>query len=111
MAEIVEVDFMAEQAGYKYLKPKAGSNYRQLFVNGRIRAEIIFRETIGLEPLTPEDVAKEYGLPVHAVLEAIDYCLHNQELLDADRAREAARMKAAGRDQRIYVSGNSKPEE
>ena len=28
---------MAEQAGYKYLKPKAGSNYRQLFVNGRIR--------------------------------------------------------------------------
>jgi hypothetical protein len=34
MAEIVEVDFMAEQAGYKYLKPKAGSNYRQLFVNG-----------------------------------------------------------------------------
>jgi hypothetical protein len=34
MAEIVEVDFMAEQVGYKYLKPKAGSNYRQLFVNG-----------------------------------------------------------------------------
>ncbi|HEV2946787.1 MAG TPA: hypothetical protein VGX70_05390, partial [Gemmataceae bacterium] len=33
----------------------------------------------------PEDVAKEYGLPVHAVLEAIDYCLHHQELLDADR--------------------------
>jgi hypothetical protein len=105
------VDFMAEQAGYKYLKPKAGSNYRQLFVNGRIRAEIIFRETIGLEPLTPEDVAKEYGLPVHAVLEAMGYCLHNQELLDADRAREAARMKAAGRDQRTYVSGNSKLEE
>jgi hypothetical protein len=52
-----------------------------------------------LEPLAPEDVAKEYGLPVHAVLEAIDYCLHHQELLDADRAREAARMKAAGRDQ------------
>ena len=111
MAEIVEVDFMAEQAGYKYLKPKAGSNYRQLFVNGRIRAEIIYRETIGLEPLAPDDVAKEYGLPVHAVLEAIDYCLHNQELLDGDRAREVARMKAAGRDQRTYVSGNSKPEE
>ena len=102
---------MAEQAGYKYLKPKAGSNYQQLFVNGRIRAEIIYRETIGLEPLAPEEVAKEYGLPVEAVVEAIDYCLHNQELLDADRAREAARMKAAGRDQWPYASRNSKPEE
>jgi hypothetical protein len=111
MGEIVDVDFMAEQAGYKYLKPKAGSNYRQLFVNGRIRVEIIYRETIGLEPLAPDDVAKEHGLPVHAVLEAIDYCLHNQELLDADRARESARMKAAGRDQRTYSSSNSKPEE
>jgi len=60
-------------------------------VNGRIRAEIIYRETIGLEPLAPEDVAKEYGLPVEAVLEAIDYCLHNQEVLDADRSCEAAR--------------------
>jgi hypothetical protein len=93
MAEIVEVDFMAEQAGYKFLKPKAGSNYRQLFVNGRIRAEILYRETIGLEPLAPEDVAKEYGLPVEAVLEAIDYCLHHQELLDADRAPDPARIE------------------
>jgi len=84
-------DDRAEQVGYEYLKPKAGSNYRQLFVNGRIQAEIIYRATIGLEPLTPEDVAKEYGLPVHAVLEAIDYCLHNQEVLDADRSCEAAR--------------------
>jgi hypothetical protein len=48
---------------------------------------------------------------VQAVLEAIDYCLHHQELLDADRARESARMKAAGRDQRTYISSNSKPEE
>jgi hypothetical protein len=31
---------MAELIEYKYLKPKPGSNYRQLFVNGRIRAEI-----------------------------------------------------------------------
>jgi hypothetical protein len=94
---------MAEQAGYKYLKPKAGSNYRQLFVNGRIRAEIIYRKTIALEPLAPEDVAKEYGLPVHAVLEAIDYCLHNQELLDADtgRARRTRVLQSSGSSKRI----------
>ena len=102
---------MAERVEYKYLKPKPGLNYRQLFVNGRIRAEVLYRETVGLEPLAPEEVARQYGLPVEAVVEAIDYCLHNQELLDADRAREAARMKTAGRDQWPYASRNSKPEE
>jgi hypothetical protein len=56
------------------------------------------RPTAGPEPLTPEEVAREYGLPVEAVAEAIDYCLRNQKLLDEERAREAARIKAAGRD-------------
>jgi hypothetical protein len=93
---------MTKRIEYQYLKPKPGSNYRQLFVNGRIRAEILYRETVGLEPLTPEEVASEYGLPVEAVVEAIDYCLHNQQLLDGERAREAARIHAAGRDQWPY---------
>jgi hypothetical protein len=85
---------------YKYLLPKPGSNYRQLFVHGRIRAEILYRETVGPEPLTPEEVASQYGLPVDAVVEAIDYCLRSdvQNLLDTERAREEARIKAAGRD-------------
>jgi len=30
---------------YKYLIPKRGSKYRQLFVNGRIRAEILYSMT------------------------------------------------------------------
>jgi hypothetical protein len=101
---------MAEQGDYKYLKPKPGSNYRQLFVHGRIRAEILFRETVGTEPLTPEEVAREYGLPVEAVLEAIDYCPRGdiQQLLDVERAREEARIKAAGRDQWHYAPRDSK---
>jgi hypothetical protein len=91
---------MADLSQYKHLKPKPGSNYRQLFVNGRIRAEILYRETIGPEPLTPEQVATEYGLPVEAVLEAVAYCQHGdtQQLLEAERARETARIKSAGRD-------------
>jgi hypothetical protein len=100
---------MAEHVQYKYLKPKAGSNYRQLFVNGRIRAEILYRETVGTEPLTPDAVAREYGLPVEAVVEAILYCLHNQPLLDAERAREASRIKAAGRDRWPYAPQEPKP--
>jgi hypothetical protein len=100
---------MAEPSEYKYLRPKPGSNYRQLFVNGRIRAEILYRETVGAEPLTPEEVAREYGLPVEAVVEAIDYCTRNQELLDGERAREADRIKAAGRDRWPYAPRDSRP--
>jgi hypothetical protein len=94
---------MTEPSAYKYLRPKPGSNYRQLFVNGRIRAEVLYRETVGPEPLTAEEVAGEYGLPVEAVEEAIDYCVHNRELLDGERAREATRIKAAGRDRWPYA--------
>jgi len=77
---------------------------------GRIRAEVLYRETVGKEPLTPEEVAKEYNVPVEAVMEAIDYCVRNQDLLNAERAREDAENRAAGRDQWPYaptVSGNA----
>jgi hypothetical protein len=102
---------MARQIEYKYLQSKSGSNYRQLFVNGRIRAEILYRETVGPEPLTPEEVAREYGLPIEAVTEAIDYCVRHRELLDAERAREADRIKAAGRDQWPYAPREFRSEE
>ena len=101
---------MSEQAEYRYLRQKPGSNYRQLFVNGRIRAEILYRETIGSEPLTVGEIAREYGLPVEAVEEAVDYCLLNQDLLEDERVRESARIKAAGRDQWPYEPRESRPQ-
>src|SRR5476649_2519123 len=93
---------METNGEYKFLKPKRGSRYEQLFF-GRIRAEVLYRETVGQEPLTPEDVAREYSVPLDAVLEAIDYCIKNKDLLDAERAREEAEIKAAGRDQWPYA--------
>jgi hypothetical protein len=50
----------------------------------------LYRETVGDEPLSPEQVAKEYNLPV----EAIHYCEQTRELLDAERAREQASIEA-----------------
>jgi uncharacterized protein (DUF433 family) len=99
---------MAKQTEYRFLKPKPGSNYRQLFVNGRIRAEVLYRETMGPEPLTPAQVASEYGLPLEAVEEAIDYCLHNRDLLDAERNREALRINASGRDRWPFAPRDNK---
>jgi hypothetical protein len=49
--------------------------------------------THGAERRTPEEVAQDYDLPVEAVHEAIDYAMHNQELLEAERAREEARLQ------------------
>jgi hypothetical protein len=43
------------------------------------------------------------------VLEAIDYCIRNEELLDQERAREAERIKAAGRDRWPYAPRDLKP--
>jgi hypothetical protein len=41
----------------------------------------------------------------------MDYCTHNQELLDEERAREADRIKAAGRDKWPYASPDPGPDE
>ena len=101
---------MAEQVHYKFLRPKRGSSYQQLYVEGRIRAEVIYRETVGFEPLTPEEVAREYNIPVEAVQEAIDYCIHHKELLDAERAREAASIKARGLDKWPYAPKDYQPD-
>src|SRR5260221_14479721 len=65
-----EGSIMGEREEYKYLKPKPGSNYQQLFVNGRIRAEILYRETVGPEPLSPEEVAGVEWRPPGRRLEA-----------------------------------------
>jgi uncharacterized protein (DUF433 family) len=102
---------IGEQVHYKHLMPKRGSCYRQLYVGRRIRAELIYRETVGLEPLTPEQVAREYNISIEAVHEAIDYSVRNKDLLDAERADETAGMKAAGRNRWPYAPKDYRSEE
>ena len=103
---------MSVQIEYKFLEPRARSNYKQLWVKGRhMRAEVLYRYTIGPEPESPEEVAKEYNLPVEAVLEAIDYCTKNDELLDAERSREGASIRARGLDRYPHAPADYKPAE
>jgi hypothetical protein len=106
--EIVGAYAMVQPGEYRYLRPKPGSNYRQLFY-GRIRAEVLYRETVGPGALTPDEVAKEYSVPVEAVIEAIDYCAKNKQLLDSERDREWQRIQAAGRDRWPYAPQESQP--
>ena len=92
---------------YQFLEPRAKSAYRQLFIKGtRIRAEIVYRACTALDELrvpddgeerrTPEQVAQDYGLPLAAVLEAIEYCRSNPPEIAQDHARESRLMEASG---------------
>src|SRR5262245_38270608 len=79
--------------GYKFLEPRPRSSLRQLWVRGRnIWAEILYRETVGEDPRTPEQVAHDFDVPLEAVLEAIDYCTRNAAFLIEERERQHAQI-------------------
>lgn len=102
---------MCDDCQYKYLGPWRGSNYRQFFYKERkIRAETLFRETVGIDPRTPEEVAEDYDVPVEAVYEAIHYCTHNEALLRKERDEELADIRRRGLDKPPYVPPDYKPE-
>lgn len=92
---------MSATIEYQYLEARPRSNYQQLWVKERhLRAEVLFRHTVGPEPRSPQEVADDYGLPPAVVQEAIEYCHQNQPLLDAERNREESRLREAGLDQK-----------
>jgi len=102
---------MCEDCQYKYLGPWRGSNYRQYFYKERkIRAEVLYRQTVGQNARTPEQVAEDYDVPVEAVYEAIHYCLHNEELLRQERERDLEDIRARGLDEPPYVPPDYKPD-
>jgi uncharacterized protein (DUF433 family) len=95
---------MSLQSGtYVHLAPNPKSAYKQLFVKGtRIRARVLYGWHACEEPMTPEEIACEFGLPVAAVREAIAYCESNPPELLEDYAREEALSEAAGMNEPGY---------
>ena len=79
---------------WHYLAPNPKSCYKQLYVKGtRIRARVLYGWYACAEPMTPEAIAREFNLPVKAVLEAIAYCEENRDFLQAERERQIAQSK------------------
>ncbi len=104
-------DLGTEQSPYRLLEPRTGSRYRQLFVRGRrIRAEDLYRQTVGEGPRTPEQVAEDYEVPLEAVLESIDYCIHNEALLRREREEDLEAERALGLDKPPPVPPDYQPE-
>ncbi len=50
----------------------------------------------GPDPRTPEEFARDYQVPLEAVLEALDYVAQNRSLIEQERDREAAELCARG---------------
>ncbi len=93
---------MAEH-NWKYLEPRRGSAYRQLFIKGtRIRAEVIYCQSVGREPMTPEEIAADYNLQIEAVREAIAYCESDPPEIREDHRREEILMEATGMNDPDY---------
>lgn len=89
-----------------YLVPNPKSAYKQLFIKGtRIRAEVVYRLSIGREPMTAEEIAADYGLPLEAVKEAIAYGASGPPEIEADRRGEEQVMMATGMNDPDYKSG------
>ena len=89
---------------WKYLDRKPGSSYKQLFVKGRnIAARTLYgRYMSAEEPMTPEEIAADYNLPLEIVLEAIAYCESNPPEIVSDWAAEEALAEATGMNDPNY---------
>ena len=89
---------MSTATTYQHLEQRPNSAYRQLFIKGtRIRADLVYRAHINPEqPMTPEELAADYNLPLEAVLEAIDYGRSDPPEVADDARCEEALMAARG---------------
>jgi uncharacterized protein (DUF433 family) len=94
-------------SSWKHLAPNPKSNYKQLFIKGRrIRARTLYGLYMSAEePMTPEEIAAGYDLPLEVVQEAIAYCQTDPPEIKEDFEREERIMEATGMNDPDYKYG------
>src|SRR5438034_1165472 len=87
-----------------YLERKPGSEYRQLFVKEKnIAARTLYGQYMSEgAPLTLEEIAVDWNLPMDAVLEAMAYCSIDPPEILQDWEAEEALMEASGMNDPNY---------
>lgn len=81
---------------YKYLEARHHPWRKILWIRDRNMHVWHLLATMLREGETPEQTAKNYGLPVEAVLEALDYYQRNKSLVEAETEEEGRRLHAVG---------------
>ena len=69
---------------YRYLEPKPNKKTKQLGIKGRNILVWPLVATMRTEGFTIEETAEGYGLPVEAVVEALDYYYKNRLMIEAE---------------------------
>ena len=97
---------------WNYLERRPGSSYRQLCIKGkRIWAWTLYCETMQQEtPRSPEQLAEDFGIPLEAVQEAIEYCQSDPPEIHEDKRRDDVRAEATGMNEPGYKNhGRPRP--
>ena len=85
---------MSSTIHYRFLEARPEKACRRLFVKGRkFTADILYGQSVGEDARSPEDLARDFELPLEAVLEALDYSERNLDLIRQERAAESARSE------------------
>jgi uncharacterized protein (DUF433 family) len=86
---------------YQHPEYRPGSNYREMWLKGRrIRASVVHGWIHGPDPMTPEEFARDFKVPLEAVHDALAYVDRNRDFIAQERDREAANIRARGHDRR-----------
>jgi uncharacterized protein (DUF433 family) len=88
----------SQASPWVYLTPNPKSYWRQLFVKG---TDFLARDLYVLyispeDPMTAEEIAAAYGVPVEAVQEAISYCQSDPPEIRQDVEAQDAFLAAKG---------------
>ena len=81
---------------YKYLEARRHPWRKIHWIRDRNMHVWHLLATMLREGETPEETAKNFGLPVEAVLEALDYYRRNKALVDSETDEEGRRLHATG---------------
>ena len=94
--ELVIVGLEPSSRQWKYLIERPHPWRRQLYVKGRrLLAATVWRD-MQVNELSLEQTAKNFSLPVEAVVEIVRYCEANQELLKMEADEERHRLEETG---------------
>lgn len=85
-----------EDREYRYLTSRPHPWKRQLFIKGRNMTAGNLVYTVRKEKMTVEAAAKDFNLPMDAVLEALHYVEHNRPLIELEVLEEKRRLADRG---------------